>query len=171
MRLTSKGRYAVSAMVDLAKQQSSGPVALASISERQYISLSYLEQLFRRLRENGLVQSVRGPGGGYLLARDAKTISIADIIRAVNEPVRTTKCENGMTGCHGGSRCDTHQLWESLGLHIYRFLDAVNLEQVWRQEAVLNNIELGDVENYMTAQADSHGHKAKRVKVDIAALS
>lgn len=109
---------------------------------------------------------MRGPGGGYLLARDAASISIADIIRAVNEPVRTTKCENGMTGCHGGSRCDTHQLWESLGLHIYRFLDAVNLDQVCRQDAVLNHIELGDVEHYLTEQAYSN-----RVKVEIAPLS
>jgi len=135
-------------MVDLNKQQK-GPVTLAAISERQFISLSYLEQLFRCLRENGLVRSVRGPGGGYLLAREARDISIAAIIRAVNEPVRTTMCENGVRGCHKGNRCDTHQLWESLGQHIYRFLDAVNLEQVCAKDAELDHIELGDIENYM----------------------
>lgn len=148
MRLTSKGRYAVSAMVDL-NQQSEGPVTLAAISERQFISLSYLEQLFRRLRESGLVRSVRGPGGGYLLAREPSDISIADIIRAVNEPVCTTMCENGVRGCHRGNRCDTHQLWESLGQHIYRFLDAVTLEQVCGKGVSLDSVDLGDVRNYL----------------------
>lgn len=165
MRLTSKGRYAVSAMVDLFKQQDKGPVTLAAISERQFISLSYLEQLFRCLREDKLVNSVRGPGGGYLLARPAAEISIANIIRAVNEPVRTTACENSERGCHGGSRCDTHQLWESLGQHIYRFLDAVSLEQVCLDDVVLNHIELGDVENYITSP------KPQAVPVNLAAIS
>jgi len=149
MRLTSKGRYAVSAMVDLNNQKDKGPVTLSAISERQFISLSYLEQLFRRLRENNLVTSVRGPGGGYLLAKDAADISVAEIIRAVNEPVRTTMCENGIRGCHRGQRCDTHQLWESLGLHIYRFMDAVSLEQVCEKNVVLDHIELGDVAEYL----------------------
>jgi len=148
MRLTSKGRYAVSAMVDLNKEQD-GPVTLAAISERQFISLSYLEQLFRCLRESGLVRSVRGPGGGYLLAKEAEDITIADIIRAVNEPVRTTMCENGVRGCHKGNRCDTHQLWESLGQHIYRFLDAVSLAQVCAKDAELDHIELADVRKYI----------------------
>jgi len=150
MRLTSKGRYAVSALVDLNKQQK-GPVTLAAISERQFISLSYLEQLFRCLRESGLVRSVRGPGGGYLLAKTAENISIAEIIRAVNEPVRTTMCENGVRGCHKGNRCDTHQLWESLGQHIYRFLDAVSLAQVCAKDAVLDHIELGNIEDYLSS--------------------
>jgi len=150
MRLTSKGRYAVSALVDLNKQKKL-PVTLAAISERQFISLSYLEQLFRCLRESGLVRSVRGPGGGYLLARDAENISIAEIIRAVNEPVRTTMCENGVRGCHKGNRCDTHQLWESLGQHIYRFLDAVSLAQVCARDAELDHIKLGDIENYLSS--------------------
>jgi len=149
MRLTSKGRYAVSAMVDLNNQRDQGPVTLSAISERQFISLSYLEQLFRRLRENNLVTSVRGPGGGYLLAKDAVDISVAEIIRAVNEPVRTTMCENGIRGCHRGQRCDTHQLWESLGLHIYRFMDAVSLQQVCEKNVVLDHIELGDVAEYL----------------------
>jgi Rrf2 family iron-sulfur cluster assembly transcriptional regulator len=165
MRLTSKGRYAVSAMVDLYKQQDKGPVTLSAISERQFISLSYLEQLFRCLREAGLVSSVRGPGGGYLLARPANEISIANIIRAVNEPVRTTVCENAVRGCHGGSRCDTHQLWESLGQHIYRFLDAVSLKQVCKDDVVLNHIELGDVEDYINPM------EPQGVPVNLAAIS
>jgi len=165
MRLTSKGRYAVSAMVDLNKQQGDGPVTLAAISERQFISLSYLEQLFRRLRESELVKSVRGPGGGYLLAREAKDISIADIIRAVNEPVRTTMCENGVRGCHRGNRCDTHQLWESLGLHIYRFLDAVSLEQVCQKDVLLDHIELGNVEDYLPQP------EPQEARVNIATIS
>jgi len=165
MRLTSKGRYAVSAMVDLFKQQDKGPVTLAAISERQFISLSYLEQLFRCLREGELVSSVRGPGGGYLLARPAAEISIADIIRAVNEPVRTTACENAVRGCHGGSRCDTHQLWESLGQHIYRFLDAVSLQQVCQDDVNLNHIELGSVEDYMASPS------SQKVPVNLAAIS
>jgi len=152
MRLTSKGRYAVSAMVDLNNQSNDGPTTLSAISERQFISLSYLEQLFRRLREHGLVNSVRGPGGGYLLAKDAVNISIADIIRAVNEPVRTTMCENGVRGCHRGQRCDTHQLWESLGLHIYRFMDSVSLAQVCAKDVVLNHVQLGDVANYLPVE-------------------
>ncbi|MDQ7010731.1 MAG: Rrf2 family transcriptional regulator [Mariprofundaceae bacterium] len=148
MRLTSKGRYAVSAMVDMNKQGHDRPITLAAISERQFISLSYLEQLFRRLREEGLVRSVRGPGGGYLLARPASDISIADIIRAVNEPIRTTLCENAMRGCHRGSRCDTHQLWETLGKHIYRFLDVVTLEDVCQRRVLLDKVKLAPVENY-----------------------
>jgi len=165
MRLTSKGRYAVSAMVDLYKQQDKGPVTLAAISDRQFISLSYLEQLFRCLREGGLVSSVRGPGGGYLLARPAAEISIANIIRAVNEPVRTTACENAVRGCHGGSRCDTHQLWEALGQHIYRFLDAVNLEKVCQDDVILSHLELGNIENYVPSP------NPQRVPVNLAAIS
>ncbi|RMG92047.1 MAG: Rrf2 family transcriptional regulator [Zetaproteobacteria bacterium] len=149
MRLTSKGRYAVSAMVDLSKQQKGGPVTLAAISERQFISLSYLEQLFRKLREAGLVNSVRGPGGGYTMARDPSEITVAEVIRAVNEPVHTTMCENGVRGCHRGNRCDTHQLWEALGLHIYRFLDAVTIQQVRDGEVFLDRIELADVSQYL----------------------
>jgi len=166
MRLTSKGRYAVSAMVDLNKQQGSGPVTLAAISERQFISLSYLEQLFRRLRESGLVRSVRGPGGGYLLARDALKISVADIIRAVNEPVRTTMCENGVRGCHRGNRCDTHQLWEALGLHIYRFLDAVSLAKVCEREVFLESIELGDLADYMPVVRPCATMPSSAVKIE-----
>ncbi|MDT8375522.1 MAG: Rrf2 family transcriptional regulator [Mariprofundaceae bacterium] len=149
MRLTSKGRYAVSAMVDLNKHCEDGPVTLASISERQFISLSYLEQLFRRLREEGLVSSVRGPGGGYKLAKPASTIVISEIITAVNETIRATRCEDGDRGCHQGSRCDTHQLWNALGRHIYRFLDTITLEDVCAKNVYLDRIVLAPVENYM----------------------
>ncbi len=165
MRLTSKGRYAVSAMVDLTKQQQGGPVTLAAISERQFISLSYLEQLFRRLREGGLVNSVRGPGGGYTMARDPSEITVAEVIRAVNEPVHTTMCENGIRGCHRGNRCDTHQLWEALGQHIYRFLDAVTIQQVSDGEVFLDRVELMDVSDYLESP------EAVRVDAKIAAVS
>jgi len=165
MRLTSKGRYAVSAMVDLTKQQQDGPVTLAAISDRQFISLSYLEQLFRRLREGGLVNSVRGPGGGYTMARDPSEITVAEVIRAVNEPVHTTMCENGIRGCHRGNRCDTHQLWEALGQHIYRFLDAVTIQQVSDGEVFLDRVELMDVSDYLEQP------ETVRVDAKIAAVS
>jgi len=149
MRLTSKGRYAVSAMVDLANHQHEGPVNLAAISERQFISLSYLEQLFRRLRENGLVKSVRGPGGGYLLNKKPSEISVADTMRAVDEQIQATRCVNALRGCHRGHRCDTHGLWESLSRHIYRFLDVVTLEDVCEKRVQLDTVELAPVEHYL----------------------
>lgn len=152
MRLTSKGRYAVSAMVDLSKFQGKGPVTLAAISERQYISLSYLEQLFRCLRENGLVRSIRGPGGGYLLNRPANEISVADVIRAVNEEIQTTKCTDPMRGCHYGRRCDTHLLWDALSHHIYRFLDVVTLQDVCDKQVQLDQVELAPISHYLSSQ-------------------
>jgi len=130
MQLTSRGRYAVSAMVDLAKHQDSGPITLASISERQFISLSYLEQLFRKLRENDLVTSVRGPGGGYTLAKEPSEITISLIMRAVNEEIQTTLCKSEEVGCHRGSRCETHNLWTALGHHIKFFLETVTIQDV-----------------------------------------
>ncbi len=130
MQLTSRGRYAVSAMVDLAKHQGEGPITLASISERQFISLSYLEQLFRKLRENDLVISVRGPGGGYTLAKSPADITISHIMRAVNEEIQTTLCKNEEVGCHRGSRCETHNLWTALGQHIRFFLETVTVQDV-----------------------------------------
>lgn len=148
MRLTSKGRYAVSAMVDLSKHQDEGPVSLAAISERQYISLSYLEQLFRRLREGGLVKSVRGPGGGYLLSRKADEITVSDVIRAVDEEIKATLCVNALRGCHRGNRCDTHELWTALGIHIYRFLDVVSLQDVCDKNVSLE-VQLAPVERYI----------------------
>jgi len=152
MRLTSKGRYAVSAMIDLVKNQHQGAVNLAAISERQFISLSYLEQLFRRLREGGLVKSIRGPGGGYLLNRAADEISVADVIRAVDEQIQATRCVNALRGCHRGNRCDTHELWDSLGMHIYRYLDVVTLQDVADKKVSLAAVELAPAENYPPCQ-------------------
>lgn len=136
MRLSTRGRYAVMAMADLAahslKEPRGGPVALAGIAARQGISLSYLEQLFGRLRRAGLVVSARGPGGGYRLAYPAAETRIADIVLAVDEPIRATRCEVGSPrGCLGGrSRCLTHDLWEELGNQIHLFLASVSLEDV-----------------------------------------
>jgi Rrf2 family iron-sulfur cluster assembly transcriptional regulator len=126
MRLTTKGRFAVTAMLDLALRGGKNPVTLAGISERQDISLSYLEQLFSRLRRNELVESVRGPGGGYYLARPLGDVSVADIIRAVDEPVDATQC-GGKENCHDEHRCLTHDLWTGLNAHIYDYLDSVTL--------------------------------------------
>jgi Rrf2 family iron-sulfur cluster assembly transcriptional regulator len=129
MRLTTKGRFAVTAMLDLALHGDEGPVALASISERQKISLSYLEQLFGKLRRRSLVESVRGPGGGYNLARTAAQVSVADIVRAVEEPIDSTQC-GGRENCHDNHRCMTHDLWEELNSTVYGFLEGVTLAQL-----------------------------------------
>jgi Rrf2 family iron-sulfur cluster assembly transcriptional regulator len=132
MRLSTKGRYAVMAMVDLAQYSDGNPVSLAEIAERQEISLSYLEQLFAMLRKNGLVKSVRGPGGGYLLAHHRGETRIADIILAVDEPIRATRCTPGApVGCRGNrTRCLTHDLWEELGNQIHLYLSSVSLADV-----------------------------------------
>lgn len=130
MRLTTKGRFAVTAMIDLALRQNSGPVTLAAISQRQRISLSYLEQLFGKLRRNQLVESTRGPGGGYALARKASDITVADIIISVDEPLDATQC-GGKENCHGdGGRCMTHELWASLNQRMVEFLDSVSLQKL-----------------------------------------
>jgi Rrf2 family transcriptional regulator, iron-sulfur cluster assembly transcription factor len=129
MRLTTKGRFAVTAMLDLALHDAKGPVTLAGISARQKISLSYLEQLFGKLRRRELVESVRGPGGGYHLARDAAEVSVADIIRAVEEPLDSTQC-GGRENCHDSHRCMTHDLWEELNATVFGFLDGVKLSQL-----------------------------------------
>lgn len=133
MRLSTKGRYAVMAMADLARNSKERAVSLAEIATRQEISLSYLEQLFARLRRGGLVKSVRGPGGGYRLAKEASETWVADIVLAVDEPLRATRC-SGMgspRGCMiGGERCITHDLWEGLGQEIHRYLARVSLEDV-----------------------------------------
>ena len=126
MRLTTKGRYAVTAMLDIALHNGQGPVSLADISQRQAISLSYLEQLFAKLRKNSLVNSVRGPGGGYELERQSETIYVAEIIDAVNESVDTTKCR-GAGDCQGGEICLTHHLWEDLSDQIHSFLQSISL--------------------------------------------
>ncbi len=126
MRLTTKGRYAVTAMLDLALRYNQGAVTLAEIARRQGISLSYLEQLFARLRRNGLVDSVRGPGGGYNLARDPEKIDVADIIVAINENIDVRRC-GGKSNCDGDERCLTHELWEELSDRIYDFLKGISL--------------------------------------------
>ena len=132
MKLSTKSRYAVMAMVDLAKQSTREPVALADVADRQEISLSYLEQIFGKLRRGGLVNSVRGPGGGYMLSRSAADTRISDIILAVDEPIQTTRCKPGSPfGCKSNqSRCLTHDLWEELGHQIYIYLSSVSLEDV-----------------------------------------
>ena len=136
MRLSTKGRYAVMAMADLARRQGCGEegeraVSLAEIAARQQISLSYLEQLFARLRRRGLVRSLRGPGGGYLLARTPETTNIADIVLAVDEPLRATRCTPTGKGCMlKGERCLTHDLWEEMGRHIQGYLASVSLADV-----------------------------------------
>lgn len=132
MKLTTRGRYAVMGLVDLAKHGGGRPIALAEIAERQEISLSYLEQLFAKLRKGGLVTSVRGPGGGYLLAHPADRTRIADAILAVDEPIHATRCTPGSpAGCRANrSRCLTHDLWEELGNQIHLYLSSVSLADV-----------------------------------------
>jgi Rrf2 family iron-sulfur cluster assembly transcriptional regulator len=129
MRLTTKGRFAVTAMIDLAMQHGSGPVTLAEISGRQKISLSYLEQLFGKLRRHDLVESVRGPGGGYVLAKDMGDVSVTEIILAVDEPIDATQC-GGKENCHDDRKCLTHDLWAALNQRIFDYLGGVNLRQL-----------------------------------------
>ena len=135
MRLTTKGRYAVTAMLDLALHQGHGPITLADIAERQGISLSYLEQLFARLRKRTLVASVRGPGGGYSLGRDASQIFVAEVITAVDESVDTTRC-GGAHNCQNNQRCLTHDLWHDLSKRIYEYLDQISLRDLVDRAAV-----------------------------------
>jgi Rrf2 family iron-sulfur cluster assembly transcriptional regulator len=154
MKLTTKGRYAVMAMADLARHGTGRPVALADIAQRQEISLSYLEQLFAKLRRGDLVKSVRGPGGGYLLARDADDIRIADVIVAVDEPIKATRCELGSPkGCMGqsSSRCITHDLWEELSHQIHVFLNGVSLGDVVNGRVAKSAAR--DLEKTLTANA------------------
>ncbi|EKV26120.1 Iron-sulfur cluster regulator IscR [Caenispirillum salinarum AK4] len=134
------------AMADLASHSQGKPVALADIAERQEISLSYLEQLFGKLRKGGLVRSVRGPGGGYLLSRTAGEMRISDIILAVDEPIQTTRCTPGTpAGCHNNKgRCMTHDLWEELGNQIYLYLSSVTLEQVTQRKVLGTSGLFGD---------------------------
>jgi Rrf2 family iron-sulfur cluster assembly transcriptional regulator len=138
MKLSTKGRYAVMAMVELASRGDAKPTTLAEIAERQDISLSYLEQLFAKLRRAGIVRSVRGPGGGYVLAFPPRDTRISDIIIAVDEPVHATRCKPGSpTGCTtDGSRCLTHDLWEELGQQIRLFLASVSLEDVCQRRVL-----------------------------------
>lgn len=133
MRLTTKGRFAVTAMIDLALRGEEGPVALAGVSERQKISLYYLEQLFGKLRRFRLVDSVRGPGGGYCIARPLDQVSVADIIRAVDEPLDATQC-GGRENCQDEHRCMTHDLWATLNTKMYDYLSSVSLADLVQRQ-------------------------------------
>ncbi|MEX2198512.1 MAG: Fe-S cluster assembly transcriptional regulator IscR [Burkholderiales bacterium] len=134
MRLTTKGRFAVTAMVDLAMRQTRGPVTLAAISGRQHISLSYLEQLFGKLRRRRLVSSVRGPGGGYNLAQPAASVTVADIVTAVDEPLDATQC-GGKENCKDEQRCMTHDLWATLNTKMHEYLSSVSLADLVEHQA------------------------------------
>ena len=135
MRLTTKGRYAVTAMLDLALHYGEGPITLADIAQRQGISLSYLEQLFARLRRKSLVSSVRGPGGGYSLGREAEEIFVAEVITAVDESVDTTRC-HGAHNCQNNERCLTHDLWQDLSDRIYEYLNDISLQELVNRKGV-----------------------------------
>ena len=135
MRLTTKGRYAVTAVLDLALHQDTGPVSLAAISERQRISLSYLEQLFAKLRRNNIVSSTRGPGGGYKLTNDVEEVRVSDIILAVDESCKVVDC-NDSNGCHDDYQCLTHDLWQELSDEIRSFLDGITLSEIMSQQGV-----------------------------------
>ncbi len=135
MKLSTKGRYAVTAMMDLAIHDREGPVTLADISNCQGISLSYLEQLFAKLRQSGLVEGVRGPGGGYRLGKPSNQISVADIVVAVDESLDNTRCK-GNEDCDNGERCLTHKLWNDLSERLYEFLDGITLSEFISQPEV-----------------------------------
>ncbi|MGB5606140.1 MAG: Rrf2 family transcriptional regulator [Gammaproteobacteria bacterium] len=135
MKLTSKGRYAVTAMLDLAFHSQAGPVTLSNISQRQDISLSYLEQLFTRLRKRDIVCSTRGPGGGYSLSRPAADIAVAEVIAAVDEDVDSTAC-SGASNCHEGHQCLAHVLWKDLSQDIYQFLNGITLGSLMEESAI-----------------------------------
>jgi Rrf2 family iron-sulfur cluster assembly transcriptional regulator len=145
MRLTTKGRYAVTAMLDLALHDSKGPITLADISQRQGISLSYLEQLFSRLRKNGLVSSARGPGGGYRLSRDAGEIAVVNVITAVDEKIDARRCE-GKGNCQGDKTCLTHELWGDLSKQIFDFLSGISLGDLVNNHAIREVAERQDQE-------------------------
>ncbi|CAK9885635.1 MAG: HTH-type transcriptional regulator IscR [Candidatus Erwinia impunctatus] len=163
MRLTSKGRYAVTAMLDVALHSHQGPVPLADISERQGISLSYLEQLFSRLRRNGLVASVRGPGGGYLLGKEASAIAVGAVITAVDESVDATKCQ-GREGCQGGERCLTHVLWRDLSVRISEFLNDISLAELVNNKEIL---DVADRQDNAEKQRLSGGRGHEMINVNL----
>lgn len=156
MRLTTKGRFAVTAMIDLAMRQDDGPVTLSGISKRQKISLSYLEQLFGKLRRDCIVESTRGPGGGYSLARDGKLITVADIIIAVDEPIDATQC-GGKGNCHNQDgvnvQCMTHDLWSNLNVKMVEYLQSVTLTDLVSQQ---HNRQVAVMSPFI-----NHGHPAQ----------
>ncbi|MFT4815173.1 MAG: Rrf2 family iron-sulfur cluster assembly transcriptional regulator [Pseudohongiellaceae bacterium] len=151
MRLTTKGRYAVTAMLDLALHKDQGPVSLADISQRQAISLSYLEQLFAKLRRGSLVSSVRGPGGGYELQGGSESIFIAQIVDAVNESLDSTKCK-GAGDCQGGETCLTHYLWEDLSEQIHTFLEGISLADLVAKNEVKRISEKQDRKHLIVSE-------------------
>ena len=153
MKLTTKGRYAVTAMLDLALHHGQGPITLSDIAQRQGISLSYLEQLFARLRRESLVSSVRGPGGGYSLARDAGDIFIAEVITAVDENVDTTRC-GGAHNCQNNQRCLTHDLWRDLSARIYDYLNRISLQELMNRSGVQEVAERQDGTRDRPAEID-----------------
>jgi len=160
MKLTTKGRFAVTAMLDLALRDQHGPVTLAGIGARQSISLSYLEQLFGKLRRHALVESVRGPGGGYRLARPTEQVSVADIILAVDEPLDATQC-GGLENCQEDKRCMTHNLWAALNEKLYAYLNSVTLQDLVTEQLAKN----GPV----TVLLDRRPARARKVAVSLAA--
>ena len=160
MKLTSKGRYAVTAMLDVALHSEQGPVTLADISERQEISLSYLEQLFSRLRRENLVSSIRGPGGGYLLGDEAADISVGQVIKAVDETVDATRC-HGEADCQNGQRCLTHNLWQDLSDRIECFLDSITLAELVENGSVRLVAERQDAGKCKTAVDKKPGQQNK----------
>ena len=161
MRLTTKGRYAVTAVLDLALHQERGPVSLAAISERQGISLSYLEQLFAKLRRNDIVSSTRGPGGGYSLKGSCSEISVSDIILAVDEACQVVDCEEAGEGCHDGYQCLTHDLWQELSNEIRGFLEGITLAEIMDNEVV------HEISNRQDSQCEegASGEAAKKAGV------
>lgn len=159
MRLTSKGRYAVTAVLDLSFHQNEGPVSLADISARQEISLSYLEQLFSKLRRNNIVSSTRGPGGGYKLSADPDQISMADVITAVDETYDATNCGNSSQSCSGNYQCLTHDLWQELSQEIHTFLKDITLAEMMTKRGVLEVADRQDkvVQEHELKKASSLG--------------
>jgi len=160
MRLTTKGRFAVTAMIDLALQQDTGPVSLAGISQRQNISLSYLEQLFSKLRRHELVESVRGPGGGYHIVRSLKEVSVADVILAVDEPLDATQC-GGKENCTDEGQCMTHDLWSSLNAKMLEYLGSVSLQclvEKHRKKDAEKTIQFRERPAALNTAASQHTH-------------
>ncbi|MFL1452925.1 Fe-S cluster assembly transcriptional regulator IscR [Marinobacter sp. GN3S48] len=159
MKLTTKGRYAVTAMLDLALHGSQGPVSLADISARQEISLSYLEQLFSRLRRHQLVVSIRGPGGGYRLSRDAASVFISEVVDAVNESLDTTRCGN-KGDCQNGEKCLTHHLWSDLSDQIHQFLSEISLADLMKKREIQT---VADRQDRLQSDADSQTINTERL--------
>lgn len=156
MKLTTRGRYAVTAMLDLALHSEQGPVSLADISQRQEISLSYLEQLFARLRKHQLVQSTRGPGGGYSMARPLADVAVVHIVKAVDESVDATQC-GGQRNCHQHGRCLTHDLWEGLSQQVEEFLSGISLQDLIDREPVRQVSEQQDARVHFHGRESAHG--------------